>query len=417
MRQGRRRITTKAATSVLMILVAPATFVLAQSNGDSSQLDRPNQPRPVDAGRLRADIDSSNAAERYLALTRSLKPEVARAAGWIDLRNSSFAVADGADVTLEQARESLVSSQEWIDRFIIATKLESCDFMVHPEPMGSLLPRPAPSEGQKVLPLRNAQKVLLADAIRLADRGETGSAFERLAAVWRLGGHFAGRAAHEHSLITALSAMNLQRDSAEIANRILDANPKAAAHAGVLTTELRRTPIDDLGSIKATVVGGSEAFLSFACENLRDGAIGDALIIELVETRIAKDMTQSLVRAIFLKGAFSDKYVLLPAKRDAIVEVARLDEHFTPQMILAAVDRARELTTSLREHWESADSLGLLASLKEAESNDPTAVMSRAGFGVVSRTWTQQREARSEVEKLIARLQPGQSEQRDLPRK
>jgi hypothetical protein len=414
MRKGRRRITTMAATSALVILVAPATIAFAQSNGDSSQVDRPNQPKPVAAGGLRADIDSSNAAERYLALTRALKPEVARAAGWIDLRNSGFAVADGADITLEQARELLVSSQEWINRFVSATKLEACDFMVHPEPMGSLQPPSQPSAGQKILPLRNALRVLLADAIRLAENGHQAAAFERLAAAWRLGGHLAERAMQEQSLITALSAMGMQSDSAAIANRILDSNPNAAAHMGLLPTELRRTPIDDLGLIKATTIGRSESFLLFASENLRDGAIGDSLLVELVETLVADSMATNLVRDIFVKGGISDKSALLPENRDVIVDAARLDENLTHQKVAAAVDRARELTTSLRENWASADSLGLLASLTEAESNDSTAVMSRAGFSVISRAWIQQREARREVERLFARLPSDQGKQREV---
>ncbi len=187
-------------------LIALATFLAACRE---SAPPPPPPPAPAPAG--------PNAADLYRDCFRRFNTDLVRAAKTVTIGRdrTEFTAATGFR-NPDDVAQTLKAREKLIRDLIDAARPGACDFG---------LPPPGEQEPPAVMELsahlRNAARILYADAARLADAGDPGGAAERLGAIYGLSSHVAD----EPWLVIALTNAVIVGMASGAAEALTEAKP------------------------------------------------------------------------------------------------------------------------------------------------------------------------------------------------
>jgi len=352
------------------------------------------------------DPDSPNAAARYLALFETMDKTLAERAAYVQPNAGQFTidVFEDQEFTAADVRQTLLDHQDWINRFIAATELDTCDFRLEVEAYGVM---PPPPDRIPMTPFRAVNRILLADAYRNWAANDVDAAVGRVAASLRLSRHIVDQHncmylwplvadSHFEKACEAISQLNQSTGTRSL-------NP---AHRALLDHIVQRFDATDPSGIRRAVLLQARSFLDFAETELRDGEVGSRLIIATSLIKGVDVMASNLFTHV-LEKAGEGEFNRLPERenRDLFAELTRQSGFMTHGNMTARMARARAMLIEIDEIWPTPDAESRLRSLDQEVEADESGFLAATFVGGIARPWQKWRQTCDRIAELRLTLQ------------
>jgi len=327
---------------------------------------------------LKPDPRSSNAAERYFALTNSMSPALAKQAGLVEFDAHEFKVvaAEEYELTVAGVRKELESNQPWFEELISITGMKDCEFGLRPEEFGVLVPRPPPP-GQQLSPFRKLARSLGDEACRRWVDGDKAGAVRCSVAILRMARHL--RSGEHVPIMWSITASSVIAKGEYLLESMSEAEPEMRAIDPALWAELRHA-VDSFDAAdpvwaQRTDRATRTRFLRFAEEQLAGDSVGDRLVIHLVQVGAAEGLANNFLRQLARQSGADGTLDLLPKGTNVLAEVDRQSEHLTHEELRAALAESRLISEEINRAWEGPDGAARVDEICKREVNDPTSMV------------------------------------------
>lgn len=327
--------------------------------------DRPSHPSFVDP----LELDSSNGAARYLRLAKDLDQDLTRIVGWLDDETMLFRrPPDTADlpeeiqVDIAEVREGLERNRAWIEALVEASEAEVFDFHLA---TGNRVRRLSAEDARyRYLSVsRHMARILADDAVLRWSQGEQVEAARRVAAILRLGMHFAR---HNSDLMHHLITQDVLERGLKLTVRMAKEPNIEVPAIEILSDAIENLHAGDAAGIWAAWNRFRLEAAESAADQLHGEEIGEVLVVDMCVQLMIDHAIQSFFRD-FLSELAEQPSEFGTAASDFLQKLEAEHPGFRSPTVESAREilaRARVLGDELDAAWAEANAKAVMEAAK-----------------------------------------------------